>query len=72
MKRLKSFYLDHEKFPEGYAEDLEELIESEMGGFSESKGTLKRKNNGKKISILFECNDMLAMCIGEQFYTKVD
>ena len=75
VKRLESFSLDSENFPEGYTEDLEELTENELGPFAESKGTLKRINNGDKIAILFECNDvigMLTMCIGEQVYDRVD
>lgn len=75
LKRLKNFSLDYEKFPEGYTPELEELTESEMGPFAESKGTLKRQNNGEKISILFECNDVIgfqSMCIGEQKFVRVN
>lgn len=68
----ESYGLDYEKFPEGYAASVEDLDQIDITQFSESKGTLNQLEGGERISILFECNDMLAMCMGAQEYVKVD
>jgi hypothetical protein len=78
VSRSESYSLDYEKFPVGYAASVEDLDEQELTLFADSKGTLTKLNGGNKISILFECNDMLSenftllMCIGAQEYVKVD
>jgi len=77
LKMTESFTLNHEDFPGGYAESLEDLEAQGLSAdFVESKGTLKRLNSGEKISLLFECNDMLSgyfsMCMGELVYDRVD
>jgi hypothetical protein len=67
--------VNHETFPEGYVTRLADLEAQSMSAdFIESKGTLKRLDGGKKISILFECNDMigLAMCTGELVYDRIE
>lgn len=76
-RMTESSFVNYEEFPEGYAESLEDLEAQEMPTESiELKGTLKTLENGAKISILFECNDMLtgalANCIGEQVYDRVE
>ena len=70
---LKNFGVNYEEYPDGYAPSLEQLEEMEVNStFAESKGTLKQLDNGSSISLLFECNDVLAMCIGEQVFQRVD
>ena len=76
-KVTETYQLDYEEYPDGYAESLEDLEAQELSAeFSESKGVLKRMNDGDKISLVFECNDMLtgmtSMCIGELVYDRVD
>ena len=73
----ESSFANYEEYPDGYAENLNDLEAQEMSAESvELKGTLKRLDSGEKISILFECNDMLpgmlSNCIGEQVYDRVD
>jgi len=77
LRLTESFALNHEDFPGGYAERLEDLEAQGLSAdFVESKGTLKRLDSGEKISLLFECNDMLSgyfsMCMGELVYDRVD
>jgi hypothetical protein len=76
MRRREAFSVNSEKFPDGYVASLADLeAQTLVANFVESKGTLKRLDSGKKISILFECNDILgpvAMCMGEQVYDRVD
>lgn len=68
--------VNHEEFPEGYVERLEDLEAQSMSALSiELKGTLKRLDGGKKIALLFECNDTIgysAMCMGEEIFDRVD
>lgn len=77
LKMTEASTLNYDDFPQGYTEALENLEAQEMSvDFVESEGTLKKLDSGKKISILFECNDMLteslASCIGELVYDRVD
>lgn len=78
VTNLTEVYLvNFENFPDGYAENLADLEKQELQKvFAESKGILKKLENGAKISIVFECNDMLtgklSMCIGERVYDRVD
>jgi hypothetical protein len=76
-KRMTEWYsVNHEEFPEGYVERLEDLEAQSMSAqFIESKGTLKRLDGGEKIALLFECNDVIghsAICIGEEIFDRVD
>jgi hypothetical protein len=72
-KVTESFALDYEAYPDGYAESLSDLEAQDiLPQYAESKGVLKRMNDGEKISLVFECNDILASCVGEQVYDRVD
>lgn len=71
----RAYGVDLDSFPEGFAENLQDLKEINPSGLKGPKGTLKRLENGNKISILFECNDTLgelASCLGELIYDKVE
>lgn len=74
MRETKMAGVNVEEYPDGYVGLLEEL---EDNGFNpnESKGTLRQIDQGEKIAILMECNDLISfpsMCIGEQVYVRLD
>lgn len=69
--------VNYEDYPDGYTESLANLEVQEISTtYRESSGVLRKLENGKKIGIVFECNDTLssiqAICIGELLYDKVD
>lgn len=69
--------VNYEDYPDGYTESLANLEVQEISTtYRESSGVLRKLENGKKLGIVFECNDMLssiqALCIGELLYDKVD
>ena len=70
----RAYRVDEDKNPEGFAEDLEDLISVDLGGYTGAKGTLRQLESGNKIALIFECNDTPgnAMCLGEQEYEKVN
>jgi hypothetical protein len=76
--RTEAAGVNFEEFPEGYAPSLAELDPMDISESAPAKGTLSQLDNGEKISILFECNDMLSenntlnLCIGAQEFVKVD
>ncbi|WP_111668836.1 hypothetical protein [Algoriphagus litoralis] len=78
LNRTDAAGVNFEEFPEGYAPSLAELDPIDVSGSAPAKGTLSQLENGEKISILFECNDMLSenntlnFCIGAQEFVKVD
>ncbi|MCE7057826.1 hypothetical protein LZF95_24295 [Algoriphagus sp. AGSA1] len=72
-----TYAVNYEDYPDGYTDSLANLEVQEISTtFRESSGVLRELENGNKLGIVFECNDMLssiqAMCIGELLYDKVD
>lgn len=78
VDRNEAAGVNHEEFPEGYAASVADLVPFDVSPFAAAKGTLILLEEGKKISILFQCNDMLSenntlnFCIGAQEYVKVN
>lgn len=76
IRMTEAFSVNYEDFQHGYVERLEDLETQAMSAvYIESKGSLRRLDGGKKIALLFECNDIighLAMCMGEQVFDRVD
>lgn len=68
----ESYAVDYEKYPEGIAPTVTDLDRQEASPSTVIEGTLNQLEDGAKISILYECNDILSNCIGTQEYVKVD
>lgn len=78
LNRTEAAGVNYEEFPEGYVASIADLDPMDVSESAPAKGTLSQLENGDKISILFECNDMLSenntlnFCIGAQEFVKVN
>lgn len=78
IDRTEAAGVNFEDFPAGYVASVADLDPLGVSESAPSKGTLQQFEEGEKISILFECNDMLSenntlnFCIGAQEYIKIN
>lgn len=78
IDRTEAARVNYEEFPEGFVPNIADLDPMDVSESAPAKGVLKQLEEGEKISIVFECNDMLSenntinLCIGAQEYVKVD
>ncbi|WP_343847944.1 hypothetical protein [Algoriphagus jejuensis] len=64
--------VNHDVHPDGYVESLELLEEYDIEPH-QSNGVLRQLHGRDRIGIQMECSDLLlAMCIGEQIFDRVD
>lgn len=64
--------VNHDNYPDGHVQSLDQLTDYVIEA-SESKGNLRRLDGESRIGIQMECTDLLlAMCMGEMIYDKVE